>query len=53
MGWYRQTILMKKYALFVSFEKISKIWNCRQLQIIGDALWVISVIFSCVNPFME
>ena len=35
----QQTILMKYHALFVIFEKNSKIWNCRLLQIIGGALW--------------
>ena len=30
----QQTIPMK-YAFFVIFEKNSKIWNCRLLQIIG------------------
>ena len=36
----QQTILMKYHALFVIFEKSSKILNCRLLQIIGGALWV-------------
>ena len=35
-----QTILMKYRALFVIFEKISKIWNCRLLQIVGGALCI-------------
>ena len=35
-----QTILMKYHALFVIFEKSSKIWNGCLLQIIGGALWV-------------
>ena len=35
-----QTILMKYHALFVIFEKSSKIRNCRLLQIIGGVLWV-------------
>ena len=34
----QQTILMKYHALFVIFEKSSKI--CRLLQIVGGALWV-------------
>ena len=38
----QQTIPMKFHALFVIFEKKkkkhSKIWNCRLLQSIGDAL---------------
>ena len=44
--WYfirivcKQTILMKYHALFVIFEKNSKIWNCHLLQIIGGALGV-------------
>ena len=36
----QQTILMKCHALFVIFEKNSKIWNCRLLQIIDGALRV-------------
>ena len=34
----QQTILMKYHALFVTFEKSSKILNCCLLQIIGGAL---------------
>ena len=33
-----QTILMKYHALCFIFEKSSKIWNCRLLQIVGGAL---------------
>ena len=36
----KQMILMKYHALFFFFEKKSRIWNCRLLQIIGGALWV-------------
>ena len=36
----QQTILMKYHALFVIFEKSSKICNCRLLQIIGGPLRV-------------
>ena len=32
---------MKYHALFIIFEKNSKIWNCRLLQIIHGALRVI------------
>ena len=32
--------LMNYHALFVNFDKTSKILNCRLLQIIGGALWV-------------
>ena len=34
----QQRILMKYHALFIISES-SKIWNCRQLQIIGGVLW--------------
>ena len=39
----QQMILMKYHALFVIFEKSSKIFNCRLLQIIGGALRVKSI----------
>ena len=39
----KQTILMKYHALFVSFEKSSKILKCPLLQIVGGTLWVKSL----------
>ena len=39
------SILMKYLALFCYFLKSSKIWNCRQLQIIGGVFWTNSDIF--------
>ena len=38
----QQTILMKYHASFVIFEKSSKIWNCRLLQIIGGTLFSVA-----------
>ena len=35
---------MKRHALLIIFEKSSKTWNCRLLQIIGGALSVKTVI---------
>ena len=35
---HENRLLMKYYALFVTFERNGKIFNCRLLQIIGGAL---------------
>ena len=42
----QQMVLMKYHALFVIFEKSSRIWNCRLLQIEGRALWQQSECFT-------
>ena len=51
MIFHEQTIFMKYHALFVIFEKNSKIWNCRR-QIIGGALRVkalIKLLIGCLR----
>ena len=44
---------MKYNALFVIFEKSSKVCNRRLLQIIGGTLWVILHLFQSFPPVTE